>query len=426
VRGSAFVLALGLLVATAATAASAEEISARAEAGLAGVARSGRWTPIVVTVENNGRPVEATVTVSLDSERVTRPLTLAAPSRKRLEFFLRAPETDRTTAQVVVTANEQVLASTRAELRVTEATAPFTICVMFNGGSPTGACTATLDAAAMPTSWRAFDAVDDVLWPDGASATTLDREQRTAWERASAVRAFNNSPAMAPQWPSLPAPTAGTGIRSRMLTAYTVVLFVLAWFLARFARRPALSYSLAAVLIVGGTGAVIADGRFGSAARIAESTIIRAGEGFDGAQVLVRAAVLFSAPQSVDVRTSLDDAFVDGGTIAGGRAFRGQRVSLEASGFIDGAPVAVHRRGATIEFHNRLSSPLTNCTVGTTSLARIDAGASTSIAENALTEDAALACEIERAQARLSLTTGTVAHEGRSVLLVQLHSGAAQ
>ena len=60
-------------------------------AGLGGLYRPGRWMPVSVTMENRGQALEGVLEVELGSARVSTPVDLPAPSRKRFDLALPAP-----------------------------------------------------------------------------------------------------------------------------------------------------------------------------------------------------------------------------------------------------------------------------------------------------------------------------------------------
>jgi hypothetical protein len=60
-------------------------------AGLGGVYRPGGWIPISVTLSNEGPHLEGVLEVEIGPSRVSTPVALSAPSRKRFDLALPAP-----------------------------------------------------------------------------------------------------------------------------------------------------------------------------------------------------------------------------------------------------------------------------------------------------------------------------------------------
>lgn len=434
-----------LFLTCAAVPAAAQAVSARIEPGLSGVARAGRWMPVVLVLENNGRPLDALVTVRIGAEHVSREVSLPAPSRRRLELYFRAPDTDAATATLDVSG---VTAS--ATVRIVPSDAPFTLCVTAGGVSPSGAtCTAVLDAAALPGSWRGFDAADDVVMPAGA-ATVMATGQRLAHARWAAVRAWNRSTSMAPPAPAVPETGRGGVSATRELSLHAAAVLLLAFSTRWISRRPARLYVAVVLLAIAGSAAVLAHGRFGEAGALVvhDASVVRAGVTFDGAQWQVRGTALFPSARHVSIGTALQDGELlvrrGGGTLrsgfsAGGdavitgRATRQQRLEFTVDGFADEAPLDVARGTAGISLTNRLSSALVGCTLPDgfepATIARIEPAGSVDvrIATDVMdTNDvndlagAALTCVIERTSASLTWNGGPVAHQGAAVLVYDL------
>src|SRR5437667_9546074 len=72
-------------------------VTVKASAGLGGLCRPGRWTPVRVDVETRGEAASTGVAageiiVEWGDARVRRAITLASPSHKQVELYIRTAD----------------------------------------------------------------------------------------------------------------------------------------------------------------------------------------------------------------------------------------------------------------------------------------------------------------------------------------------
>ena len=177
-------------------------VTVKASAGLGGWCRPGRWTPVRVDVETRGETsAEAAageIVVEWGDARVRRAMTLASPSHKQAELYIRTADArDSITVRVLVADRE--MARTVTPVRLVAPAEPLTVCVARVNTWPTSGttCTATINPESLPRSWRGYAAADDVVWPPG-SKLTLTAEQHTALDRWRVVQAIENAESTVP------------------------------------------------------------------------------------------------------------------------------------------------------------------------------------------------------------------------------------
>jgi hypothetical protein len=422
--------AVALLVVLAASAEAAGVVL-RVDAGLAGVARPGRWMAVTVTIENTGAAAAGDLVVEMEGARAVRAIELPAPSRKRVEMFLRVPSS----ADPFVTVRFGSLEPVQVALRVAGDDAPVRVCIGALAAAGEAECTATLDVAAAPVGWRAYDAADDVRVADIAA---LSAAQRTAYERWRAMRHWSNAVNMAPvARQALPA--AGESAARTALAVYVLLLVLF----AAAAPRVRLSGTRALVLLVavvlGASGAVLADGRYGRGAAVVvrDATVIRSGVGFNGAALLARGTVWFPSAGGHQLRAAFGDGAIDtrdpafrgtvdtgGSAVLEGAAVKSQRIAFEVDGFIDAAFVSASAQDGRVALTNVSAFALTDCSLpegyAPRTIARWPAGATIAVAPHAGTQEPVLACAIDGLPDTLAAASSSVEHRGTATLLYDL------
>lgn len=408
------------------------DVTVRAAAGLGGIARAGRRMPVTVTVESAGAAFTGTVEATLDNQRVTRDVVLTGVGRRSLELYLIAPDTDTATVRVRLSAGGTAV---DVPVRIVPGDAPFTLCVAAAGVAPPGfSCTVSMEAAALPVSWRGLEAADDMVWAPAARAA-LPAEQRLAVARAIAVRTWNSSTNMAPAARPLP---PADGLRGNPVLPLFVLLLAAAVAAApRLSRRPAVLYATTGLLIGIASAAALADGRLGSGARlqVRETIVVRTGDGLAGAQLLARGRAIFPAAGPYTAAASLEDAEATvqaparaataarAGTIRGAAA---KRAALEygVDGFYAEGPVRISWNGAHAIITNTLSTPLTACAatgvVSSTPAVTIAPGASVQIPLSDDTVDPVLTCDMQVMRPSLEFQDSAIDVRAHALLTIDL------
>src|SRR5204862_4300573 len=162
-------------------------VTFKTSAGLGGWCRPARWMPVRVDVETRGETsseaAAGEIVVEWGDARVRRALTLASPSHKQVELYIRTADArDSITVRVLVADRE--MAPAVVPVRLVAPAEPLTVCVAPVNTRPTigVTCAATLNPESLPRSWRGYAAADDVVWPSGGKPT-LTAEQRIALDR---------------------------------------------------------------------------------------------------------------------------------------------------------------------------------------------------------------------------------------------------
>ena len=225
-------------------------VTVKASAGLGGWCRPGRWAPVRVDVETRGgtsaEAAAGEIVVEWGDARVRRAMTLASPSHKQVELYIRtADPRDSITVRVLVADRE--LATTVTPVRLVAPAEPLTVCVaaVDTWSTSATACAATVNPESLPRSWRGYAAVDDVVWPS-AGKPTLTAEQHIALDRWRVVQAIENAESTVPSAGDVtPAPHALRRASTAMLV-YAAALGILVWPLNRIRSRSLAVYPVIA------------------------------------------------------------------------------------------------------------------------------------------------------------------------------------
>src|SRR5690349_13419300 len=100
-----------------------------AAAGLGGVAKAGRWTPLAVTVGADRDALDADLVVTWGDSRVQRPITVAPGTRKAFEFYVRTTD-PRAAIDVRLQRAGRDIAAAAAPVRVLGGDDRVTLCVL--------------------------------------------------------------------------------------------------------------------------------------------------------------------------------------------------------------------------------------------------------------------------------------------------------
>ena len=213
-------------------------LTVTAQAGLGGLGRTGRWTPLHVSIDNTDRDVAGDIVVSWGDAVVRRAFTLGHPARTDVVLYIRSADV-RDLVSVRLESNGTALQSVDVPIRLQPPDEDVTLCVgASNLTEPGGVCAATVTAAALPRSMWGYDAVDHLRW-DGAAQDALDGEQRMALTRWMAKRALEDAGVM----PLAPRPLAAdvdSGGRPARLAVLGTVVYLGVLVLIAIALRHAI------------------------------------------------------------------------------------------------------------------------------------------------------------------------------------------
>ena len=307
-------LGAALLLTIAAGPVSANDtVLLRADAGLAGLCKPGRWTPVRVSIENNGSDLAGEVVVEWGDATVRRRVELAAPSRDVFELYARTPDT-RAAITVRLRANDMDVRTVTVPVRLEAAETPTTICVSdANDQSESVGCDATIAPRALPRSMRGYDAADRLVWRAGPESV-LDTEQKIALDRWRNYRELDDAGllALAPRV-APPAPSGGVRRALGPVTAAAAIYLLLLIGLVRVARtarrRPVPIYAAIALLATIGSATALAAGRIGPASAVlvrSTTTLLQLASG--GVVVSTRGVIEYPQFDTFQIRADATDA----------------------------------------------------------------------------------------------------------------------
>ena len=284
------------------------------------------------------------IVVEWGDARVRRALTLASPSHKQVELYIRTADArDSITVRVLVADRE--MATTVTPVRLVAPAEPLTVCVASVNTWPTNGttCAATINPESLPRSWRGYAAADDVVWPSGGKPT-LTAEQHTALDRWRLVQAIEHAETTVPSAGDVTPAAHALRRTSTAMLVYAAALGVLVWPLNRVRSRSLAVYPVIAGAAAAGSIVAIAAGRVGPGARIhvSQSAVVEQVAGKKGSSVLARAVAEFPAFGLVELRAD----GVDGAIALRGGARRDLRFDE------NGAPIVAgtYGLGATAAF----------------------------------------------------------------------------
>lgn len=357
-------------------AAPAEGLVLRAEAGLGGFARAGRWTPVRLDIRNNHEDVSGEVVVEWGDARLHRAVEIPAPSRTVIELYVRTLDV-RGSIAVRLVADGQPVAGLDVPIRVLSDEEALVVCAGMEAAEPgVSPCATTMAPEALPLSIRGYVAADEVRLQPGAESR-LTARQRTALQRWRAYdERERRSPVQAPKAPIDVAAAAGVGRSMAVAAAVVIVSFLCVAWIWMGGHGPAwVSYVAllggAALGVVGGVSA----GRFGPGAEILVRHATTVEQIGDGALVTIRATVEYPAFAAYAIRaTGVDGDLTrrpaatsehwldaDGTPLRRGTFGRGMRDEVEVDGVIEYAPFRVQEEGDVVSVLNTSQVTLTDC-----------------------------------------------------------------
>ena len=426
-------LAAACLFGAAANGAADDRITLAAEAGLGGNARAGRWTPVRIAIENSGRDIDGEIVITAGSARLVRQLSLPAPSRKRLEHYIRLPSADIDRIRVALVIGGREIQAVETAVRVLSGDGSFVLCIAPLGNQPAATCTASIAPAALPLSWRGYDAVDDLdrsAVVDGA-LNLVQKLAITRW-RIHRTREFTAAPASRP----IEAPLLASQIR-RLIVVYAAAFPILVLTSRRLGRSPRLFYAAVILVIAAGSVAATAQGRIGEGAAIvlADSTILSAAEGTDDAFFSTRGVAVFPSFDSFELRPGFDDGVAearrdsaplqfaeDGISTLSGLFGKGQRVGFDLEGFSPMPTLTIARSGDIVRITNATSDDLANCELPhgfePRDIPLLRAGEAVTARTSA--QSGAVTCRLFRLPSTLRSSTNHVRHTGSALLVYEL------
>ena len=357
-----------------------------AAAGLGGLAKAGRWTPLVVSVATDRDALDAELVVVWGDTRLTRPVAVAPGTRKEFELYLRTSD-PRATIDVHLQSAGRDVAVARAPVRVLGGDDHVTLCVVADAASSIDvpACTATVLARTLPRSPRGYEVADDVAWPGTRIGVTAEQDEALrAWRSLEALDASGDLGAT-PQVsrPLVPRglPAALTPVVAAIASAYAMVLLAAALLLR--ARRVGLAWTSGALAVVSlaACGAMAAIGRVGGTrtVHVHHVTMLQQLPGTGTSLLTVRAIAEFPAFDRFALRLPAADGTLetnssrgaatgaldgDGFPVVAGVFGMAGRQSFAGEAMVHDRPLAVEDHGATMAIENRSGHTLRDCRLG--------------------------------------------------------------
>jgi hypothetical protein len=377
-------LASAFLVAAA--AAPVRGATLEAVGGLGGVAKAGRWTPLVVSIGGEREALDAELAVAWGDSHLHRPVTLSPGTRKQFELYVRTGD-PRAAIEVRLLVGGREIARTSAPVRVLGADDRVIVCVSADttASLDAGECTAAVLTRALPRSPRGYEVADDVRWP--GAVTGLTREQDAALRAWRALEALDASGDLGAT-PQISRPLIPRGLPATIApivaaigAAYLIALIAAG--VALRARRARLSGTIAAFAVVtaGACAAVAAIGRVGTtrAVHLHHVSLLQQLPGAQASVLTTRAIAEFPAFDRFALRLPVADGVLETTSprgaasgaldaegfpvvsgvfgIAGRQAFAGEAL-------VEARPLALEERGRAIAIQNQSGQVLRDCRLG--------------------------------------------------------------
>ena len=147
-------VALLAILVSGTVVATADAAVVTAEAGLGGLSRPGRWTPVRVSIDAGTASISGEIVVDWGSARARRTITLSAGSRKLVEIYIRTPDV-RETIVVRLVSDGRDLAAVEVPIRLARPEDAFTLCVAAADAWSAGRECSTTQTAAQTAAFLA-------------------------------------------------------------------------------------------------------------------------------------------------------------------------------------------------------------------------------------------------------------------------------
>lgn len=382
-------LGLPLWIATAAAiallcvparVAAAGPLTVHASAGLGGVAKPGRWTPISIEIDNAGGQIATDIVVSWGDATLRRQVAFASSAKRRFTVYMRTLEPAGAVRVRLADAGD---ASADAAVQVLPHDAVVTLCIAGLASVIDAAerCSITLAPDQLPVSARAFEVVDQVLVADDVRLGAGARSTLAQWR---SLRALENAGdlGLTPQV-TRPMLTRGLPARSTqpigaLAALYVATLLVLGVAGTHRVLSPSSVWLVLAVLITAGGTAAMTIGRVGSSARLTihHSSLMQQVPGTGASLVTLRGVAEFPAARHFALRVPVDDAMLEA-SAASGRAAQyqdaggfplldggfglGARQAFLVEATVDAQWLAVEGDDRVVRISNRSTVPMRDC-----------------------------------------------------------------
>jgi hypothetical protein len=446
VRRLSLLALLAVLVSNAAVA-TADAAAVTAEAGLGGLSRPGRWTPVRVSIDAANASLTGEIVVDWGSARARRTITLSAGSRKLVEMYIRTPDV-RETIVVWLVSEGRDLAAVEVPIRLARQEDAFTLCIAAADAWPDSReCSTTQASAHLPRSWRGYDAADDVVWPSGVAP--LAREQQialTQWRAIHALEESGHSPsALVLQTSSVLGASARRALAG--VVFYLLTIAAAGFAFTRIRSRSLTLYPAVGLIVVGGSATALDAGRVGPGAevRLQQSVVAQQLPGTGSALILLRGVAEFPSFDAFELRARGVDGAIDANQssdrslrydedgaplMSSGTVGLGTRQSFRLEAVTAFQALAASALGPMVRVSNHSSYRLDDCQFPASfSEARIGSlapGQSVEAERRADGDEAPFTCVLSAPIVDFTAAHSDVRSEGRTIVMLQLPQGGSE
>jgi hypothetical protein len=308
------------IVLTLAPSAAAGILTLHASAGLGGLTKPGRWTPVTVEVDNSGGDVSTDLVVSWGDTSLRRHVTFASAGTKRFTVYLRTLEPG-SFVKVRLTDAE---AAMEAPVRVLPHDAFVTLCIVAAGSTleTSERCSVTLTPDRLPDSIRAYEIVDEIVTARDVRVGTGARTTLPRWRALHALEESGDLGLTSQVTrPMLRRGLPGKSARpvAALAALYVVALLGLGLAAAHLSIAPTRIWLALGAVIAVGASAAIAVGRIGASARITihHSSLMQQLPGTSASLLTLRGVAEFPSAARFQLRVPLDDAMLEASAVSG-------------------------------------------------------------------------------------------------------------
>ncbi len=368
------------------TAADAQAaVSARIEgsAGLAGIARAGRWMPVDVRLVATDADIDGELVATWGNASVHRAVSAAAPSVTTIELHLRTSD-PRDRVHLELRSGDLTLATADFPVRLASSTDTITVCIegIRDADRAADNCTARISPGALPRSARGLEAADAVVWHGAESE--LSAPQRQALQTWQAYRQLLDSDTgWAPRLTPLaqePAVSQRTRTQAAAAGAAYVGLLVVAasWGVTRRRLSTARRYLVVTGVVAAATAGAVFAGQSSVAGpvHVRHATMLQQLDN-GWSVVSTRGTVTFPAFAAYRLSADLDDGSVRledyprhvywsdeaGRPVVAGTFRLGSSIPLELEGYLHFAPLTLDRQGQQVRVTNTSEATMRGCGV---------------------------------------------------------------
>jgi len=342
-------VAASVLLATAATAGP----TLTATAGLGGMVRASRWTPVRVLLAATDAATTGDLEVVWGSATIRRRLVFDSPGTRRIDFHIRTPDAEPQ-LRVRFSPPSGVVVSIEVPVQIARDVDRIEVCVVPEQAEvpDDSICSTRVAPADLPVSLRGYEAADAVLWPVGRVGLAPAQDVALAqWETLKRLDA-TGSLSLTPQ---AQRPTVERGLPpsiARGLLLISSIYCIVLWLVgAACARRGLGSLRLsigvtAAVALA--CAAMVALGHVGPqrAVIVHHRSVLQQVPGTEAALLSMRAVAQFPGRDVMALRLPVAD-----GVIEPSQAQGQAETSVDAEGFptLTGTVTLADRRSFGVE-----------------------------------------------------------------------------